>query len=191
MEINLLLVKLKCQLSCAYRFGDRGIWVLSDCRTGPFLRSVKKALLSVTIPPALLSLPFETVLSAQWVAFSWALYVVRSKGALTTPPTDSEWKGASSRQEEGTSSLTLMLLCLSCLLTPDTSWDNTGTGAKPVTSTYRIRAESCIDPLLTNLCSVLDAFGFLYFFLVSHVLGPIFLLLKLIFVTSEEGREEI
>lgn len=98
------------------------------------------------------------------------------------------WKGASSRQKETPSSLTLTLLCLSCLLTPDTSWDNTGTGAKLVTSTYHIRAERC---LLTNLCSLLYAFGFLYFFSVSHVLGPNVVLLKLVFLTSEEGRGEV
>lgn len=98
---------------------------------------------------------------------------------------------ASSRQEGRPSSLTLTPVCLSCLLTPDMGWDNPGSGAKLVTSTYQIRAESCINPLLTDLCSVLAVFGFLYFFLVFHVPGPNVLLLKLCFVTGEEGREEV
>ena len=99
------------------------------------------------------------------------------------------WKGASSRQEESPTSLTLTLLCLSCLLTPGTSWDNTGTGAKLVTSTYHIRAESCIHPLFTHLCSVLGTFGFLYFFPVSHVLGPNVLLLKLLVLLPVKKAE--
>lgn len=151
---------------------------------------MKKALLSAITPLALLSLPFETVLLAWWVAFSWVLYVLRSKGALTTPPTE-PCVAPSSRQEESPSSLTFTPLCLSCLLAPHTGWDNTGTGAKLVTRFYQVRAESCIHPLLTHLCSVLDAFGVLYFFLVSHVLGPNVLLLKLFFLISEEGREEV
>lgn len=57
---------------------------------------------------------------------------------------------ASSRQEGRPSSLTLTPVCLSCLLTPDMGWDNPGSGAKLVTSTYQIRAESCINPLLNR-----------------------------------------
>lgn len=166
--------------------------VLSNCRTGPFLRSMKKVFLNGSTPLALLSLPFETVPLAWWVAFFLGALCAEVKGSLTTPPTEScVGREASSRQEGRPSSLTLTPVCLSCLLTPDMGWDNPGSGAKLVTSTYQIRAESCINPFLAKLCSVLGVFGFLYFFLVFHVLGPNVLLLKLCFVTGEEGREEV
>lgn len=97
--------------------------------------------------------------------FFWVLPVLGSRGSLTTP---SNWvqcgKGASSRQEGRPSSLTLTPVCLSCLLTLGMGWDNPGTGAKLVTGTYQSRAESCIYPLLTDLCAVLGLFGVLYFF---------------------------
>lgn len=112
--------------------------------------------------------------------FSWALRVLWSRGSLTPL---SSWtqcgKGASSRQEGSPSSLTLTPVCLSCLLTLGMGWDNPGTGAKLVTSTYQSRTESCVHPLLTDLCSVLGVFGFLYFSRVFHILGPNVLLLKL------------
>lgn len=74
--------------------------------------------------------------------------------------------------------------------TPDMSWGDTGTGAKLVTSTYHISAESCIHPLLAHLCSVLDAFGVLYFLPGFSCPWPkCFVAKTLGFVTSEEGRE--
>lgn len=153
---------------------------------------MKKVFLNGSTPLALLSLPFETVPLAWWVAFFLGALCAEVQGSLTTPPTEScVGREASSRQEGRPSSLTLTPVCLSCLLTPDMGWDNPGSGAKLVTSTYQIRAESCINPFLAKLCSVLGVFGFLYFFLVFHVLGPNALLLKLCFVTGEEGREEV
>lgn len=180
MEISLPHVTLKCQLTCTYHSGDRGIWVLSDCRTGPFLRSTKKALLSVVTPLAFLSLSFETSLSLLGCLFLGALCAELQRSPDYPSSRFLCWKGASkNRQEKSPSSPTVTLLCPSCLPTPDTSWDNTGTGAKLVTSTCCIGAESCIRSLRAHLCSVLGEFRFLYFFQVSHVLGPNILLLKL------------
>lgn len=56
------------------------------------------------------------------------------------------------------------LLCACPLLILGMGRDNPGTGAKMVTCTYQIRAESCIHLLVTDLCSVLGIFGGLYFF---------------------------
>lgn len=117
--------------------------------------------------------------SAWWVAFSWVPYVLSSKGALTTPSTDS-CVGREPPAGKRRVPAVLTLLCPSCLPMPGTSWDNTGTGAKLVTSNCHIKAESCIHSLLTHLCSVLGVFRFLYFLRVSHVLGPNILLLKLL-----------
>lgn len=186
-------VILKCQLTCAYHFGDRGIWVLSDCRTGPFLRSMKKALLSVVTLLAFLSLPFGTSLSLVGCFFLGALCAELQRSPDHPFNRFLCWKGASSRQEKSPSSSTLTLLCPSCLPMPGTSWDNTGTGAKLVTSNCYIKAESCIHSLLTHLCSVLGVFRFLYFLRVSHVLGPNILLLKLLLwlVKKPEKKSDV
>lgn len=143
-----------------HNFGDRGIWVLSDCRTGPFLRSMEKALKYYYTScssfssfwnwsPGLVGCFFLDT----WCAEAQKCPDHRSNKLLC-------WKGACSRQKRAPASL----FCACPLLTPDVSWVNRGGDAKLVTSTIHIRAENCIHPLLTHLCSVLDAFGIFVLF---------------------------
>lgn len=141
--------------------GDRGIWLLSGCRTGPFLRLMKKALFYTSCSS--FSSFCNCSLSLVGCFFLGALCVEVQRCPGYPSNRSLCWRGTSSRQEESPSSLTLTLGCLSCLLTPDTSWGNTGTGARLVTSTYHISAESCVHPLLAHLCSVRCIWGFVLF----------------------------